>query len=99
MTTFKNLPKIFPVEATEKIKTHIGTDYFALIELKKERITLEPMSKYIHCKTAGKILVYRDLFNMDEPVWTNSMCNKLGRLSRGWKKHAGTDTIEFIFHI
>ena len=35
---------------------------------------------------------------MDEPVWTNSMCNKLGRLSQGWEKHAGTDTIEFILH-
>ena len=35
---------------------------------------------------------------MDEPVWTNSMCNKLGRLSQGWGKHAVTDIIEFIFH-
>ena len=25
------------------------------------------------------------------------MCNKLGRLSRGCKKHEGNDTIEFIF--
>ena len=35
---------------------------------------------------------------MDEPVWTNSMCNKLVHLYQGWKKHAGTNTIEFIFH-
>ena len=26
------------------------------------------------------------------------MCNKIGRLSQGWKEHAGTDTIKFIFH-
>ena len=35
---------------------------------------------------------------MDALVWTNSMCNELGRLSQGWKEHVGTDTIEFIFH-
>ena len=35
---------------------------------------------------------------MDVPVWKNSMCNKLGRLSQGWNSHAGTDTITFIFH-
>ena len=35
---------------------------------------------------------------MDASVWTNSMCNELGGLSQGWGKHAGTDTIEFIFH-
>ena len=35
---------------------------------------------------------------MDPPVLANSMCNELGRLSQGWKAHAGTDTIEFIFH-
>ena len=34
---------------------------------------------------------------MDAPVWTNSMCNELGRLSQEWKKYVGTDTIEFIF--
>ena len=26
MTAFKNVPKMFQVDATEKIKTHIGTD-------------------------------------------------------------------------
>ena len=35
---------------------------------------------------------------MDEPVLTNSIYNKLGRLSKGWGKHTGTDTMEFIFH-
>ena len=25
------------------------------------------------------------------------MCNELGRLSQGWKSHAGTDTIKFVF--
>ena len=45
-----------------------------------------------------KILVHRDLVKMDEPVWTNSICNDLDRLYQGWKDHAGTDTIEFIFY-
>ena len=49
-------------------------------------------------KNYGKILGYIDLFKMYAPVWTNSMCNELGHLSQGWKKHAGTDTIELIFH-
>ena len=26
------------------------------------------------------------------------MWNELGRLSQGWKSHAGTDKIELIFH-
>ena len=41
---------------------------------------------------------YRDLLNMDKPVWTNSMCNKIGHLFQGWKTHVGTGTIYFIFH-
>ena len=56
------------------------------------------MEDHIHCETTGMFLGYRDLLNMDEPVWTNSMCNNLGRLSQGWKKHAGTNTMEFILH-
>ena len=35
---------------------------------------------------------------MDAPVWTNSMCNELGCLSQGWKAHAETDKIVFIFY-
>ena len=34
VTTLKNSPKMFPVEAKEKIKTHIGTDYFVGIDPK-----------------------------------------------------------------
>ena len=35
---------------------------------------------------------------MDASVWTNSMCNKLGHLSQGWKEHTGTNTINLIFN-
>ena len=35
---------------------------------------------------------------MDEPIWNNSMCNKLGRICHGWKKHAGTEKLDFVFH-
>ena len=65
---------------------------------KKYTITVEPVSYHINCETTGKILGYRDLVKMDEPVWTKLRWNESGRLSQGWGKHAGTDTIEFIFH-
>ena len=29
LTNFKNAPKIFKMDATEKLKMHIGIDYFA----------------------------------------------------------------------
>ena len=35
---------------------------------------------------------------MNEPVWTNSMCNEIGRLYQGWGKHAGKNTIYLILH-
>ena len=34
MTTFKNPPNIFKMDAAEKMETHIGTDYFARIDTK-----------------------------------------------------------------
>ena len=56
------------------------------------------MTNHINCKNTGGLLVYRDLVKMDASVWSNSMCNELGRLSQGEGKNAGADTIEFIFH-
>ena len=35
---------------------------------------------------------------MDEPVWTNSMCNELGRMSQGWKKYSVINTLELILN-
>ena len=54
MTTFKNAPKTFQVEATEKIKTHIGIDYFSRIYPQIETIKVQPMENQINCKTTGK---------------------------------------------
>ena len=51
------------------------------------------MANHIKSKTTGETLEYRELVNMDEQEWTNSICNKLGRLSQGLEKHAGTDKI------
>ena len=65
---------------------------------KKDTIPLELVSHHITCETNEKFLGYRDLVQMDAPVWMNSICNKLGRLSQILKAHAGTDTIDFIFH-
>ena len=56
VTTFKNAPNIFKMEAIEKIKTHIGTDYLARIDPKKDTIAVEPIAKHINCETTGKIL-------------------------------------------
>ena len=83
VTAFKNTPQMFKKYMTDTSKTHIVSDYID--------------HTYPKNITTGKILGYRYLVKMDAPVWTNYMCNKLGRLSRGWKSHTGTDTIEFIF--
>ena len=64
MTTFKNAPNMFKMDAEEKIKRHIGTDYFARVEQKQT--TVEPIANHINYKTTGNILGYRDLVNMDE---------------------------------
>ena len=47
VTTFKNAPKMFKMDTTEKIKTHIGTDYFSRIDPKKETIKVKPMVNHI----------------------------------------------------
>ena len=98
VTFFKNAPKMFKMDATEKIKLRIGTDYFACIDAKKETITVTPMENHLNWKITRKILRYRYPVNMDAPVWTNSMCNELDRLYQVWKRHAGNDIVEFIFH-
>ena len=59
---------------------------------------MEPVANHITSENTGNILQYRDLVKKDPPVWTNSVCNKLGRFPQGWKAHAGPDTIKFIFH-
>ena len=41
------------MDAVEKIKTHIGTDYFDLIDSKKETINLEPILDHNNYKTIG----------------------------------------------
>ena len=91
--TFRTAPNMLKTNAEELITTHKGTDYLACMDPKKDTITVEPVSSHINCETTGKILGYRDLVNMDEPVWTNLRWNEPGRLSQGCGKHAGTDTI------
>ena len=83
---------------TDTSTTHIGSNYISKTDPKNDTIIMEPVSHQNTCETTGKILGYRDSVKMDPPVWKNSMCNELGRLCQGWKSHAGTDTIEFIFH-
>ena len=95
---FKNTPKMFKMNTADTSTIHIYTDYISHTYPPKNTITVEPLAKKINCETTGKILGYRDLVNMDAPVWTNTMCNELGRLSQGWKEHTGTDTIELILN-
>ena len=59
---------------------------------------MEQIANHMNFETTEKILGYRDLVKNNAPVWTNSMCDEFGRLSQGLEKHAGNDTIEFIFH-
>ena len=70
----------------QKNKTHIGTDYFACIDTKKQTNTVETMANHIDFETTGEILGCRDPVNMDVPVCTKSMRKNLGILSKGWKK-------------
>ena len=97
MTTFQNAPKHSPLEDIEKIKLHRNRLIFSHRPPKINNHSVTNIKPH-PLKNYRKFWGYRYLFNMDEPVWTNSMCNKLGHLSQGWKKHAGTDTIAFIFH-
>ena len=54
VTTFKNAPNMFKMDAAEKIRTRLGTDYLSCIDLKKDTITVEPISNHIKCKTTEK---------------------------------------------
>ena len=96
MATCKNAPNMFKMEASEK--KHICTDYLARIYPENIYNHREPIKNNITCKPTGKFLGYRDQVKMDASVWTNLMCNDLGRLYQGWKQIIGTDTIYFIFH-
>ena len=83
---------------TDTSTTYIDSEYIAYTDPKKDTISVEPVAHHIACETTARILGYRDLVKIDSPVWTNLMCNELGRLSQGWKAHAGNDTIGSIFH-
>ena len=98
VTKFKNTPKMFKMDTTDTSKTHIGTYYISHTDPKQDTIIVDTLANHINCETTEKTLGYRDLVKMDAPVWTNSMCYKLGCLSQGRKEHTGADTIEFIFH-
>ena len=89
---------MFKKYMTDTSKTHIVSYFISHLDPKKDSITVELVAHHIICETTGKILRYRDLVKMDAPVWTNSTCSELGRLSQGWKSYAGTDTIKFIIH-
>ena len=51
-------------------------------------VTGEAITKY---KTLAKDAVMK-------PVWKESMCTELGRLSQGYRSTKGTDTIQFMDH-
>ena len=56
VTTFKTAPNMFKMGVTEKVTTHIGTDYLAHIDPRKDTITVEPLANHINCEITGKIL-------------------------------------------
>ena len=73
VTTFNNAPNMFQVDAIEKI-THIDPNK------KKSRCN---QCKPTLTAILQVFLGYRDLVNMNELEWNNSMYNKLGCLSQG----------------
>ena len=97
VTTFKNAPNFFQWNRQKNNTSQ------------RLRLTClhRPQKRYNHSGTNGKpnplwnyrvSIGYRDLVKIDEPLWTNSMCNELGILYQGYKKHTVTDTIEYILH-
>ena len=73
------------MDAIDTLKTHIYTEYIDFTDPQKYTITVESLANHINCETSGKLLGYRYLVEMNSPVWTNSICNKLGCLYQGWK--------------
>ena len=63
--------------------THIGSNYIAKTDPKKDTVTVEPVAYHITCETTKRILGYRYLVKRDPRLCTNYMCNKLGCLSQG----------------
>ena len=49
VTTFKNVPTLFPMEPSTNTKLHRGSDYYVCIYLSKNSITVEPTASHIHC--------------------------------------------------
>ena len=52
VTTVKNAPNMFKWTQQKKQK-HIGTDYFAIIDPKKETTAVESIANHINCKNTG----------------------------------------------
>ena len=96
VTPFKNKPLMFKRETKDTSTAHIGSDYIDHTEPKTNKSHWNQYHTTLPVKPLEKS--YIELVKMDAPVWTNSICKKLRRLYNGLKSHAGTDTIEFIFH-
>ena len=54
MTTFKNTPQMFKTDMTDTSTTHIGSEYIAKIDPKRDTITVELVAHHITCETTGK---------------------------------------------
>ena len=59
VTTFKNTPNVFKMDAIDTFKTHIGTDYIARIDPKRDTITVEPLANNINCETTVNYSLHR----------------------------------------
>ena len=46
VTTFITAPKTFKMDAEEKMTTHMGTDYLAYIDPRKDTITVKPLENH-----------------------------------------------------
>ena len=57
-------------------------------------------NRVVHPVTGETITKYKTLAKdaVTKPVWEESMCTELGRLSQGYGLTKGTDTIQFMDH-
>ena len=89
---------MFPVEATEKINTYMGTDYFFRIEPKRKKLQWNQWQTTSTEKLQGK--------NWDTETksrWMNrygpTQCATiLAACPKDGTKHTGTDIIELVLH-
>ena len=100
VTILKNEPNMFKTgRDREKTHTQAQTNFLAWYPKNKQsQWNQKQTTLFTELQVKCQDTETRNLVKLDSQVCIISMFNELGLLSQGWKKNAGTDTIEFIFH-